>query len=54
MFVAPEYEIEEVWQESFWDKVGGAVLDSVLMEHEHIEPLVLVLVRTQKLDLDTD
>ena len=39
MLMAPDNQVEKIWDERLWDKTGWTTLGSILMQHQDMEPL---------------
>ena len=39
MLMAPDYQVEEVWDERLWDETCWTALGSILVKHQDVEPL---------------
>ena len=39
MLMAPDNQVEKIWDERLWDKTCWTTLGSILMQHQDMEPL---------------
>ena len=50
MLMTPDDQVEEIWDERFWDETCWTTLGSVLVKHQDVEPLpamkVLEMINT--------
>ena len=39
MLMTPDDQVEEIWDERFWDETCWTTLGSILVKHQDVEPL---------------